>query len=82
MALATLTSKGQITIPKVVRDSLQLQAGDQVEFLLSGSKEARLRPITKKVDEVFGRLCRPGRKAVSVAQMDAGLKRKLRAEKP
>jgi antitoxin PrlF len=82
MALATLTSKGQITIPKVVRDSLQLQAGDKVEFVLSESKEALFRPVTKKVDEVFGRLYRPGRKAVSVEQMDAGLKQKLRTEKP
>ena len=82
MVLATLTSKGQVTIPKVVRDSLQLQAGDQVEFVLSDSQEALFRPITKKVDEVFGRLCRPDRKAVSVEQMDAGLKRKLRAEMP
>jgi antitoxin PrlF len=82
MALATLTSKGQVTIPKVIRDSLQLQAGDRVEFVLSDSKEALFRPITKKVDEVFGRLCRAGRKAVSVEQMDAGLKRKLRSERP
>jgi antitoxin PrlF len=81
MALATLTSKGQVTIPKVVRESLQLRAGDQVEFVLSDAKEALFRPITKKVDEVFGRLCRPGRKAASVEQMDAGLKRKLRTEK-
>ena len=29
MALATLTGKGQVTIPKVIRDSLQLQAGDK-----------------------------------------------------
>ena len=82
MALATLTSKGQVTIPKVVRDSLQLQAGDKVEFVLSEAKEALFRPVTKKVDEVFGRLYRPGRKAVSVEQMDAGLKQKLRSEKP
>jgi AbrB family looped-hinge helix DNA binding protein len=82
MALATLTSKGQVTIPRVVRDSLQLQAGDKVEFVLSDAKEALFRPITKKVDEVFGRLYRPGRKAVSVEQMDAGLKRKLQAETP
>jgi AbrB family looped-hinge helix DNA binding protein len=81
MALATLTSKGQVTIPKVIRDSLQLQAGDKVEFVLSDAKEALFRPITKKVDEVFGRLYRPGRNAASVEQMDAGLKRKLRAEK-
>ena len=82
MSLATLTSKGQITIPKIIRDSLQLRSGDKVEFILSDTKEALFRPITKKVDEVFGRLYRPGGKPVSAEQMDAGIKRKLRAEKP
>nr|MBC8379657.1 AbrB/MazE/SpoVT family DNA-binding domain-containing protein [Planctomycetota bacterium] len=33
MALATLTSKGQVTIPKTVRNSLHLHAGDKVEFV-------------------------------------------------
>ena len=70
--------KGHVIIPKVVRDSLQLQAGDQVEFVLPEVKEALSRPVTKKVDEVFGLLYRPGRKAVSVEQMEAGLKQKLR----
>ncbi len=80
--MATLTSKGQVTIPKVVRDSLQLRAGDKVEFVLSDEKEALFRPITKKVDEVFGRLYRQGTNAVSVEQMDAGLKRKMRVFQP
>ena len=33
MADATITSKGQVTIPKPVRDRLGLKAGDQVEFV-------------------------------------------------
>ena len=33
MTEATLTSKGQITIPKVVRDALGLSTGDRIEFL-------------------------------------------------
>jgi AbrB family looped-hinge helix DNA binding protein len=34
MPSATMTTKGQLTIPKEVRDSLGLTAGDQVEFTL------------------------------------------------
>jgi len=77
MAFATLTSKGQITIPKAVRDSLQLHAGDKVEFVITESKEALLRPITKKVDDVFGRLHTTGRKPISIEKMDAGIRQKM-----
>lgn len=43
---ATLTSKGQLTIPKKVREALGLRPGDQVEFeVLKG--EARLKPLRR-----------------------------------
>ncbi len=61
MQQATLTSKGQITIPKLVRDSLALHAGDKIEFILTHNNEIILKPVTKKVDEVFGRLFRADR---------------------
>jgi len=80
MALATVTSKGQITIPKDVRDLLQLHAGDKIEFVITENHEAVLRPITKKVDDVFGRLYKPGRIPVSVEEMNAGIGQKMRAD--
>jgi antitoxin PrlF len=80
MAVATLTSKGQVTIPKEVRDVLKLQAGDKVEFVLSDEPAALLKPVTKRVDEVFGRLQKPGRKPVTVERMKEGIRRKLRTD--
>jgi AbrB family looped-hinge helix DNA binding protein len=35
---AKLTSKGQITVPKAVRDRLELEPGDQVLFRLEGGR--------------------------------------------
>ena len=35
---AKLTSKGQITVPKAVRDTLELKPGDQVLFRLEGGR--------------------------------------------
>lgn len=81
MATATLTTKGQVTIPKSVRDSLHLRTGDRIEFVVRGSSEAVLRPITKSVDEVFGKLHGPGQPALTVEQMDAAVARLLRSHR-
>jgi AbrB family looped-hinge helix DNA binding protein len=81
MALTTLTSKGQVTIPKSIRDSLNLSPGDKVEFVITKSNEVILRPITKKVDDVFGLLSAYQKdKAVSVEEMDEAIKQKLKSE--
>ena len=79
MALATITSKGQVTIPKEIRDSLRLHAGDKVEFVITESREALLKPVTKKVDDVFGRLHKPGRKRISIEKMDVEIRQKMQA---
>jgi len=79
MALATITSKGQVTIPKAVRDSLKLYAGDKIEFVITEEGQALLRPVTKKVDDVFGRLYKPGRKPISIDKMNAVVRQKMKA---
>ena len=78
MVTATLTSKGQLTIPKAVRDSLHLHAGDRVAFVVHGDSEAVLKPVTKSVDEVFGRLHRPGQPRKSVGEMQAAVAKRMR----
>jgi len=78
MALATLTNKGQVTIPKAIRESLGLHSRDKLEFVIAENGKAYIRSITKKVDDVFGRLYKPGRKPVSVKEMDEKIKQKMR----
>ncbi|MBI4980434.1 AbrB/MazE/SpoVT family DNA-binding domain-containing protein [Candidatus Woesearchaeota archaeon] len=46
MIEATITSKGQVTIPKAVRDALNLEAGKEVIFILE-RKEAIMLPKVK-----------------------------------
>ena len=79
MAIAKLTSKGQVTIPKVVRDTLHVHTGDKLEFIVTQNGEVLIRPVTKKVDDVFGRLRKPGRKPVSVEEMDLAIRERLQA---
>lgn len=69
MVRATVTSKGQITIPKVVRDRLRLNPGDRVDFVVQAEGEVVLRPATLDVRDLKGILRRPGRKPVSVERM-------------
>jgi AbrB family looped-hinge helix DNA binding protein len=44
----TITSKGQVTIPKAVRDRLGIRAGSAVTFELSDAGEVVLRPVVRR----------------------------------
>ena len=78
MALATLTSKGQVTIPKIIRDSLKLNTGDKIEIIVTEKREAIIRPVSKKVDDIFCKLHKSGRKAVSLKVMDDAIKKRMK----
>jgi antitoxin PrlF len=80
MPVATLTSKGQVTIPKSVRESLHLRTGDRIEFVVHGPTEALLRPITKSVDGVFGRLHDGNQPALTVQEMDAAIAGQMKSQ--
>ncbi len=60
MSIATVTSKGQITIPVDVRNSLKLEAGDRVNFFLEDkSGQVVFFPITKDVTSLKGIISKP-----------------------
>src|SRR5258705_6195629 len=59
MTTATLTSKGQITVPKQVRDQLHLSTGDRVRFLTDGEGRVVMVPATISITELRGCLPAP-----------------------
>ncbi|GMU47772.1 MAG: hypothetical protein AMXMBFR26_25540 [Porticoccaceae bacterium] len=66
---ATLTSKGQVTIPKAVRDALHLRTGDRLDFILEPDGTVRVLPITGSVKRLKGLLPKPSR-TLTVEEMD------------
>ena len=80
MALATLTTKGQVTIPKKIREALKLHTGDKIEIIVTEEKEAIIRPISKKVDDLFCKLHKPSRKAVSLEAIDNAIRTRMKEE--
>ena len=72
MSIATLTSKGQITLPTDLRKRLQLVAGDRIEFYDQADGTFALRPITGTVKDLKGIVPKPA-KPVSIEDMDRAI---------
>ena len=75
MAAATLTSKGQITIPARVRKALGLATGDRVEFVEVSSGHYELIAATRPVTALKGMFARPA-VPVSIDEMNAAIARR------
>jgi antitoxin PrlF len=75
MPTATMTSKGQVTIPKAVRDLLRVDAGDQIDFVVTDRGDVMVRGVSIDVRELKGLLKRPRRRAVTVEEMNKAILR-------
>jgi len=76
LAVATLTSKGQITIPARVRTALGLDAGDRVEFVEVEQGQFALVAATRSVRELKGLFQGKRSKPVSIEEMNAAIARR------
>ena len=75
MPIATLTSKGQLTMPQVVRESLGLESGDKVDFVADPLGGYRVVPLRKDVKLLRGRFAGRVSGPVSVAAMAEAVQR-------
>ena len=75
MTTATLTSKGQITIPVGIRNDLKVGAGDRVEFIQIGPGRYEFVAVTHSVKELKGMFGKPA-KTVSVEEMNNAIARR------
>ena len=66
---ATVTAKGQVTVPKPIGDKLNLKPGDRVEFVLDSRDEVRVLPVKTSVRRLKGLVTKPP-KPVTLEQMD------------
>lgn len=67
--LATMTSKGQITLPKEIRDALDLDAGTKLDFSIEPDGTLRVRPLKRSVSSIIGLLQRPSVKPATVDEL-------------
>lgn len=70
MATMTVTSKGQMTLPKEVRDDLKIRPGDKIDVVKEGGKYV-LKPLNIRAVDLAGFLGKPPRGAgATVEDMD------------
>ena len=81
MLHAVITSKGQTTIPKPIREFLHLHSGDQIDFIIEGKDRVIIRPSTMEVHHIKGLLKRKDGKKLTLEQMDEAIAKGAKGEK-
>ena len=80
MPESTLTSKGQTTIPKEVRDHMKLESGDRIDFIIQKDGSVRIQPATLRADELKGILHRKGMKSLPIESLNDAIRKRFRAK--
>lgn len=72
MSESTITIKGQTTLPKAVRQALELAPGDRLRYVILDDGQVRLMR-TRPVAELAGILRREGQKPVTLEEMEQAI---------
>lgn len=69
---ATVTSKGQVTIPAEIRKKMNIGIGSQLDFILNDNQHLEVYPVDRSVKRLKGMLPKP-RKRLSIADMQKAI---------
>jgi len=75
MSESTISSKGQVTIPKAIRLRMHLKVGDRLRFVVEADGSIRLAAATRDVSTLRDILPRPKRRA-TVDDMQSAIRRR------
>ena len=70
MPVATMTSKGQVTVPHEVREAMRLEPGVRVNFTPNGDGSYSFRPAASPISDLFGCLPPYQGSALSIEEMN------------
>jgi AbrB family looped-hinge helix DNA binding protein len=73
MPVSTLTSKGQVTVPKEIRDLLKLTQGQQLDFQVRAGGQVVLRPKNRDVRRLKGIVGVKRAKPVTIRQLNESI---------
>ncbi len=54
--ISTVTKKGQVTIPQMVREELNISYGEKIEFVTNEKGEVVLKPVKTDLSDIYGAL--------------------------
>jgi antitoxin PrlF len=70
MPIAKVTSKGQVTLPKEVRDLLKIVPGNRIDFVVDESGRVTLNPLNKDFRSLRGILKSKRKRPLSIEEMN------------
>jgi antitoxin PrlF len=76
MPSSLITSKGQTTIPKAIRERLRVEPGDRIDFVVQEDGTVKVEPALRGVTPLKGLLAAKGRQPVSVAAMHEAVRKR------
>jgi antitoxin PrlF len=79
MQCSTITSKGQLTVPKSVREYLSLEPGDKIEFIIEDNGQVTLSAKNLDVDDICGII--KTKKTASIDDMNKAINQRMLKKK-